>query len=96
MSGDESKFLGINWKLLWMYTGPGWLMSLAYIDPGNLESDLQSGAYTGYQLLWVVFLSTVCGFILQTLALRLGNVTKRNLAEVCSEEYSKCTSIILW
>ena len=38
---------------LWQYTGPGWLMSIAYLDPGNLESDLQAGAVAGYQLIWV-------------------------------------------
>eukprot|EP01052_Picozoa_sp_SAG31_P050739 SAG31_NODE_11717_length_1004_cov_0.876243_1_plen_119_part_00 len=40
----------IDWKTLWRYTGPGWLMSLAYLDPGNLEADLQMGAYSGTQL----------------------------------------------
>ena len=45
--------------------GPGWLMSIAYLDPGNLESDLQAGAYTGYRLLWVLFWSTVLGLLLQ-------------------------------
>ncbi|KAL3659197.1 Manganese transporter smf2 [Phytophthora oleae] len=39
-----------RWRTLWAYTGPGWLMSIAYVDPGNLESDLQAGAYAGYQL----------------------------------------------
>jgi len=42
-----------SWKTLWRYMGPGWLMSLAYLDPGNLEADLQAGAFSGYQLLWV-------------------------------------------
>ncbi len=55
--------------------GPGWLMSIAYLDPGNLESDLQAGAYTGYQLIWVLFVSTCAGLVLQILAARLGIVT---------------------
>ena len=85
-----------DFKLLWAYTGPGWLMSIAYLDPGNLEADLQSGAYAGNQLLWMLFWATVSGFLLQVLALRLGVVTGKHLAEVCREEYSRPTSLVLW
>jgi natural resistance-associated macrophage protein len=49
--GRDKKF---SWQKLWAYSGPGLLMSLAYLDPGNLESDLQAGAIAGYHLLWVV------------------------------------------
>ena len=45
----------VDWRTLWKYTGPAWLMSLAYLDPGNLEADLQMGSYWGYTLLWVLF-----------------------------------------
>ena len=86
----------IDLKLLWAYTGPGWLMSIAYIDPGNLEADLQSGAYAGMQLLWMLFWATVAGLLLQILALRLGVVTGKNLAELCKARYNKPTSFILW
>ena len=72
-----------------------WL-SLAYLDPGNLESDLQSGAYTSYSLLWVLFLSTVFGGVLQVLSLRLGVVTGKNLAQTCRSEYSPIVSKLLW
>ena len=54
-----------SWRKLWKFAGPGWLMSLAYLDPGNLESDLQQGAYTSNQLIWVLFWATVMGLILQ-------------------------------
>ena len=50
-------------------------MSIAYLDPGNLESDLQAGAYTGYQLIWVLLLATIGGLLLQILGARLGIVT---------------------
>ena len=86
----------IDFKLLWAYTGPGWLMSIAYLDPGNLEADLQSGAYAGMQLLWMLFWSTVAGLLMQILAVRLGVVTGKNLAQVCRERYSRPTSFILW
>ena len=81
---------------LWKFSGPGWLMSIAYLDPGNLEADLQSGAYTGYQLLWMLFWATVMGLLLQILAARLGVVTGKNLAQMCRLEYSRPTSILLW
>jgi natural resistance-associated macrophage protein len=78
------------------YTGPGWLMSLAYLDPGNLEADLQAGAYTGYQLLWILLLAHAIGFVMQVLAARLGAVSGRHLAELCREKYPRGLSIILW
>lgn len=71
-------------------------MSIAYLDPGNLESDLQAGATTGYQLLWVLFWATVIGLLCQLLAARLGVVTGKNLARVCREEMSRKTSLTLW
>lgn len=85
-----------SWRTLWAYAGPGWLMSIAYVDPGNLESDLQAGAYGGYQLIWVLFGATVMGFFLQVLAARLGVVTGRNLAEMCTAQYPRWASLVLW
>ena len=71
-------------------------MSIAYLDPGNLESDLQAGAVAGYQLIWVLWWSTVLGWLIQTLSARLGVVTGRHLAQICRYEYGKCISLILW
>jgi len=79
----------LDFKVLWTYMGPGWLMSIAYLDPGNLEADLQAGAYAGYELLWVLLWCTFMGLVLQVLAARLGVVTGRNLAQMCREEYGK-------
>ena len=56
-----------SWKKLWMFTGPGFLMSIAYLDPGNLEADLQAGAAQKYELLWVLFWATVMGLVLQNI-----------------------------
>lgn len=50
-------------------------MSIAYLDPGNLEGDLQAGAITGYSLIWVLFWATCAGYLIQLLAVRLGVVT---------------------
>ncbi|KUF96905.1 Phosphatidylinositide phosphatase SAC1-B [Phytophthora nicotianae] len=85
-----------SWSIFWSYTGPGWLMSMAYLDPGNLEADLQSGAYTRYQLLYVVLLSTMFGGLYQILAARLGACTGRHLAQLCRSEYPPLVSFGLW
>jgi Mn2+/Fe2+ NRAMP family transporter len=65
----------IDLQTLWSFMGPGILVALGFLDPGNLESDLQNGAYTGYSLLWVLFWSTIVGLFLQVLAARLGVVS---------------------
>lgn len=85
-----------SWRTFWAFTGPGWLMSMAYLDPGNLEADLQSGAYARYELLYVALLSTVAGWCFQVLAARLGVVTGRHLAQLCRSEYPRSISIALW
>lgn len=83
-------------RKLWLFTGPGFLMSIAYLDPGNIESDLQEGAQAGYRLLWILMTSTILGFLLQRLALRLGVVSGKHLAEVCNERYPRVPRWILW
>lgn len=94
--GGEEGAARFSWRLLWAYTGPGFLMSIAYLDPGNLESDLQAGATTGYELLWVLLWSTILGLLLQILAARLGVVTGKHLAQVCRENYTSGVSNMLW
>ncbi|PRW44606.1 metal transporter Nramp3 [Chlorella sorokiniana] len=71
-------------------------MCIAYIDPGNLEADLQTGATTGYQLLWVLLWSTAMGGLLQSLAARLGVATGKHLAEHCREQYPPGVRHVLW
>ena len=83
-------------RLFFKYAGPGWLMSLAYLDPGNLEADLQAGAYTGYQILWVLLVAHVIGFVMQIFAARLGTVSGKHLAEHCRERYPRTLGRILW
>ncbi|XP_071788572.1 metal transporter nramp1 homolog [Asterias amurensis] len=85
-----------SFRKLWAFTGPGFLMSIAYLDPGNIESDLQTGAIAKYKLLWVLMWSTVLGLVLQLLAARLGNATGFHMAELCHREYPKCPRILLW
>lgn len=85
-----------SFRKLWAFTGPGFLMSIAYLDPGNIESDLQSGAKAGFKLLWVLLGATIIGLLLQRLAARLGVVTGMHLAEVCNRHYPTVPRIILW
>ncbi|XP_051839519.1 natural resistance-associated macrophage protein 1 isoform X3 [Antechinus flavipes] len=85
-----------SFRKLWAFTGPGFLMSIAFLDPGNIESDLQAGAAAGFKLLWVLFWATVLGLLCQRLAARLGVVTGKDLAEICHLYYPKVPRILLW
>nr|CAD1841312.1 unnamed protein product [Ananas comosus var. bracteatus] len=64
-----------SWRKLWLFTGPGFLMSIAFLDPGNLEGDLQAGAIAGYSLLWLLLWATAMGLLIQMLSARLGVAT---------------------
>ncbi|OAY35527.1 metal transporter Nramp3 [Manihot esculenta] len=85
-----------SWRKLWLFTGPGFLMSIAFLDPGNLEGDLQAGAIAGYSLLWLLLWATAMGLLVQLLAARLGVATGRHLAELCREEYPSWARMVLW
>lgn len=85
-----------SWKKLWLFTGPGFLMSIAFLDPGNLEGDLQAGAIAGYSLLWLLMWATAMGLLVQLLSARLGVATGRHLAELCREEYPSWARYVLW
>eukprot|EP01062_Namystynia_karyoxenos_P058786 TRINITY_DN50272_c0_g1_i1.p1 TRINITY_DN50272_c0_g1~~TRINITY_DN50272_c0_g1_i1.p1 ORF type:complete len:577 (+),score=172.29 TRINITY_DN50272_c0_g1_i1:85-1731(+) len=74
-----------SWLKLWRFSGPGLLMSMAYLDPGNLEADLQAGASARYDLLWVLLWATIMGLGLQSLAAKLGVVSGKHLAMHCRE-----------
>lgn len=93
---DFTKTPPFSWKKLWAFTGPGFLMSIAFLDPGNLEGDLQAGAIAGYSLLWLLFWATAMGLLVQLLAARLGVATSRHLAELCRDEYPKWARLLLW
>ncbi|XWS14765.1 hypothetical protein CRYUN_Cryun35bG0036300 [Craigia yunnanensis] len=85
-----------SWKKLWLFTGPGFLMSIAFLDPGNLEGDLQAGAIAGYSLLWLLMWATIMGLLIQLLSARVGVATGRHLAELCREEYPTWARFVLW
>ncbi|CAN1756396.1 Metal transporter Nramp6 [Linum perenne] len=85
-----------SWKNLFSYMGPGFLVSIAYIDPGNFETDLQSGARYKYELLWIILLASCAALVIQSLAANLGVVTKKHLAEHCRNEYPRVPNFVLW
>ncbi|XP_028142899.1 protein Malvolio isoform X2 [Diabrotica virgifera virgifera] len=92
----EVEGTGFSFRKLWAFTGPGFLMSIAYLDPGNIESDLQSGTVAQYRLLWVLLSATLLGLLMQRLSARLGVVTGLHLAEMCYRQYRKVPRLILW
>lgn len=83
-------------RKLFAYVGPGFLVAIAYMDPGNFESDLQAGAKYKFELLWVLVIATVAGAIIQSLASNLGVVTGMHLAEHCRAEYPAKANFLLW
>ncbi|XP_052183979.1 metal transporter Nramp6-like [Diospyros lotus] len=85
-----------GWRNLFAYMGPGFLVSIAYIDPGNFETDLQSGAQYKYGLLWIILVASCAALIIQSLAANLGVVTGKHLAEHCRAEYPRVPNFILW
>ncbi|KAG2665948.1 hypothetical protein I3843_15G028900 [Carya illinoinensis] len=85
-----------GWRKFLSHVGPGFLVSLAYLDPGNLETDLQAGASHGYELIWVVLIGLVFALIIQSLAANLGVSTGKHLSELCKAEYPKYVKYCLW
>ena len=83
-------------RRLFTFLGPAYLVSVGYMDPGNWATDLEGGARFGYTLIWVLLMSNLMAILLQTLAARLGVVTKHDLAQACRAEYSPRVNLILW
>lgn len=71
-------------------------MSIAFLDPGNLEGDLQAGAVAGYSLLWLLMWATIMGLLIQLLSARIGVATGKHLSELCREEYPNWARLVLW
>lgn len=84
------------WRNLRAFLGPGFMVAVGYMDPGNWATDLAGGAQFGYTLLSVVFISSLFAILLQHLALKLGVATGRDLAQACGDAFSKPVAIFLW
>lgn len=84
------------YRRLFPFLGPAFVAAVAYIDPGNFATNIQSGAKFGYTLLWVVIASNLIAMLIQVLSAKLGIATGRNLAELCRENYSKPVVWTMW
>ena len=84
------------WKKIAAFAGPGFLVSVGYMDPGNWATDLAGGAKYGYTLLSVILISNLMAILLQHLCVKLGVVTGRDLAQACRDHYSRPVAVALW
>ena len=97
--GGSSNFFLRIWRILakfCKFIGPGFMISVAYIDPGNYSTDVSAGAATKYKLLFIVLMSNFFAIVLQSLAVRLGTVTGLNLAQHCRAHLPPWLNIILY
>jgi manganese transport protein len=92
---EVPKHLGF-WRKMLAFSGPGYLVAVGYMDPGNWATDLAGGSAFGYTLLSVILLSNLMAILLQSLCTRLGIVTGRDLAQACRDHYSRPTAVALW
>jgi manganese transport protein len=84
------------WRRVLAFSGPAFLVSVGYMDPGNWGTDIEGGSKFGYQLMWVLLMSNLMAVLLQTLSTRLGVVTGRDLAQACRESYPRPATFALW
>jgi manganese transport protein len=84
------------WRKLGAFAGPGYLVAVGYMDPGNWATDIAGGSAFGYTLLSVILLSNIMAILLQSLSAKLGIVTGRDLAQACRDHYSRPVGLMLW
>lgn len=84
------------WRKLFAFAGPGYLVAVGYMDPGNWATDLAGGSAFGYTLLSVILISNLMAVLLQGLSSKLGIVTGRDLAQACRDHYSRPVALFLW
>jgi manganese transport protein len=84
------------WRKMFAFAGPGYLVAVGYMDPGNWATDLAGGARYGYTLLSVIMISNLMAILLQALSARLGIASGRDLAQACRDSYSRPVTIVLW
>ncbi|HXN52277.1 MAG TPA: Nramp family divalent metal transporter [Candidatus Acidoferrum sp.] len=88
---------GASWfRKILAFAGPGYLVAVGYMDPGNWATDIQGGSKFGYTLLSVIVMSSLMAMFLQALSAKLGIATGRDLAQACRDHYSRRTSVVLW
>src|ERR1700731_1795954 len=85
-----------GWRRFLAFSGPAFLVSVGYMDPGNWGTDIEAGSQFRYRLLWVLVMSNLMALLLQGLATRLGIATGRDLAQASRDGYPRATSRVLW
>ena len=78
------------------FLGPAFIACVAYLDPGNFATNIAGGSRYGYRLVWVIVAANLMAMLIQTLSAKLGIASRRNLPEVCREQFSRRTSFLLW
>src|SRR6476619_1740406 len=84
------------WRKMLAFAGPGYMVAVGYMDPGNWATDIAGGSKFGYTLLSVIMISNLMAILLQALAARLGIAADRDLAQACSDAFSRPVGIALW
>ena len=84
------------WRKVLAFSGPGFLVAVGYMDPGNWATDIAGGSRYAYQLISVLMISNLMAILVQALAARLGIATQMDLAQACKAHYTRRTSLILW
>jgi manganese transport protein len=87
---------GVGWRRLLAFLGPGYLVSVGYMDPGNWATSLAGGSTFGYTLLCIALISNIMAILLQALCARLGFATGRDLAQACRDAFPKPVAFVLW
>ena len=85
-----------RWHPIAAFLGPSFVVAVAYVDPGNLATNVTAGTRYGFTLLWVIVIANIIAMLVQYLSAKLGIATGRNLAEQCRETYSRRTTALLW
>ena len=85
-----------GFRALLPFLGPAFIASIAYIDPGNFATNIQSGARFGYKMLWIIVLANLMAMLLQNMSAKLGIATGKSLPEICRENLPKWLTIIMW
>ncbi|WML27075.1 Nramp family divalent metal transporter [Neobacillus sp. OS1-33] len=85
-----------GFRALLPFLGPAFIASIAYIDPGNFATNIQSGARFGYKMLWIIVLANMMAMLLQNMSAKLGIATGKSLPEICRENLPKWLTIIMW
>ncbi|HEX7056664.1 MAG TPA: Nramp family divalent metal transporter [Bacilli bacterium] len=85
-----------GWKALLPFLGPAFIASIAYVDPGNFATNIQSGSQFGYNMLWVIVLANMMAMLLQNMSAKLGIATGKNLPELCREFFPKWLNMCMW